>query len=77
MVRANVVDSIPECLTTGQVSSVEKHPEFSHLDLADPHYGMESRIDVLLDVRYYFPCLSEDIIHSQTHSISAMNTLFG
>ena len=53
------------------------HPEFSHLDLADPNYGMESSIEVLLDVGYYFPYLREGIIHSQTHSISAMNTLFG
>ena len=69
MVRANVVDSIPECLTTGQVPSIQELPEFSHIDLADPDYGKESRIDVLLDVEYYFPCLREGIIHSQTHSI--------
>ena len=50
VVRANVVDSILECLTTGQVPSIEELSEFSNLDLADPNYGLESRIDVLLDV---------------------------
>ena len=50
VVRANVVDSIPKCLTTGQVPSIEEHSWFSHLDLADPNCGLESRIDVLLDV---------------------------
>ena len=77
VVRANVVDSIPECLTTGQVPSIEELPEFSHLNLANPDYGMESSIDVLLDVGNYFPCLRKGIIHSQTHSISAINTHFG
>ena len=71
------MDSIPECLAIGQFPAIGDLPEFESLDLADPYYYKESRIDVLLDVGYYFPCLRDGIIHSHKHPISAMNTLLG
>ena len=75
-VRANVVDSISESLATEQFPAIWGLPEFESLDLADPYYK-ESRIEILLDVGYYFPCLRDGIIHSHKYPVSAKNTLFG
>ena len=47
IIRANVVDKIPECQTIGQAPPPRELSEFQSLDLSDPGYNFNSRIDVL------------------------------
>ena len=77
IIRANVVDKIPECQTIGQAPPLKELSEFQALDLSDPEYSSNSRIDVLLGVGYCAPCLLKGIMHSQDRTMVAMNTIFG
>ena len=65
IIRANVVDKIPECQTIGQAPPLKELLEFQSLDLSDAGYSSNSRVNVLLGVGYCASCLLEGIMHSQ------------
>ena len=66
IIRANVVDAIPECHTSGRVPPAKELLEFQHLDLADPEYDSGSKIDILLGVDYCTPCVLGHNVHSRS-----------
>ena len=77
IIRANVVDAIPECHTSGRVPPAKELLEFQHLDLADPEYDSGSKIDILLGVDYCTPCVLGHNVHSRSRSMMATETIFG
>lgn len=58
-------------------TAIAHHPEFTHLNLADPEYGSPKRIDVLLGLDIWVQILDEGIIRSKGRLAVAQKTLFG
>ena len=51
-VRTSVVDVIPDCVSTGSFTEPSKIDAFKDLQLADPQFSPEARMDILLGIAH-------------------------
>lgn len=72
--QAYVVNTITRRLPN---KSMNEHPEFAHLQLADPKYGSPSEIEALFGIGIWVKILAEGVLKSHNHTAAAQNTSLG
>ena len=77
MVRASVVDAIPQCVTAGDATNASKMRAFKDLKLADPQYSPGARVDLLLGISHCNMCSLPGVVLSQGKGYKAELTIFG
>ena len=76
-IRASVVNNIPTCITTGDLSEIKRTPAFSSLQLADPEYSSRSQLDLLLGIAHCNICSLNGTVFSVDKTYKAEKTIFG
>ena len=70
-VIASVVESIPEYHTGGRSVTHRDLQSFKDLDLVDPEYSINCKVDVLLGVDYCASCILGRNVHSDSRNMVA------
>lgn len=75
--RAHVVETIPSSSPLADVSKIWKLPFLDGLQLADPSYTSNARIDLLIDVGSFNSCCRGETCQSAIPSLKAELMIFG